>query len=94
MNNGVFFSIIVPSHNEGRVISNTVNHLLLQQYRNFEIVVVDDGSKDDTSLRLINSFNFKRMDMVGFRNCLKYKMINSVWYTLFRWYWCLSNSEG
>ena len=42
-------SIIVPSYNEERVIERSIRSLLNQQYRNFEIIVIDDGSTDDTS---------------------------------------------
>jgi len=41
-------SIIVPSHNEGEIIGATVNSLAEQDYPNLEIVVVDDGSTDNT----------------------------------------------
>jgi biofilm PGA synthesis N-glycosyltransferase PgaC len=42
-------SIIVPSYNEETVIERSIRSLLSQQYRNFEIIVVDDGSTDGTS---------------------------------------------
>ncbi|NIG56140.1 glycosyltransferase [Chitinophaga sp. Cy-1792] len=41
-------SIIVPAYNESVNAVNTVKSLLLQQYPLFEIIFVDDGSKDDT----------------------------------------------
>ncbi|MEM8484165.1 MAG: glycosyltransferase family 2 protein [Bacteroidota bacterium] len=41
-------SIIVPAYNEGKLLTNTVRSLLKLNYPSFEIVVVDDGSKDDT----------------------------------------------
>ena len=41
-------SIIVPAYNEGKLLTNTVRSLLKLNYPKFEIVVVDDGSKDDT----------------------------------------------
>ena len=44
-----FVSVIVPAFNEERVIANTINSLLASDYDAFEIIVVDDGSKDDTS---------------------------------------------
>jgi cellulose synthase/poly-beta-1,6-N-acetylglucosamine synthase-like glycosyltransferase len=42
-------SIIVPAYNEALVIKNTINSLLASDYENYEIIVVDDGSTDDTS---------------------------------------------
>jgi len=43
------FSIIVPAHNEGGHIRNTVEQLLEVDYPDYEIIVVDDGSTDDTA---------------------------------------------
>ncbi len=44
-------SIIVPCFNEGVVIENSIRSLLEVVYPNLEIVVVDDGSADDTYQR-------------------------------------------
>lgn len=41
-------SIVVPCHNEGRDIADTIEFLLQQQYPDFEIIAVNDGSQDDT----------------------------------------------
>lgn len=41
-------SIIVPCHNEGEDVRETIEYLLLQQYPDFEIIAVDDGSTDNT----------------------------------------------
>jgi poly-beta-1,6 N-acetyl-D-glucosamine synthase len=41
-------SIIVPAYNEGKVIGDTIRSLAGLDYGRFEIVVVDDGSKDGT----------------------------------------------
>ncbi len=41
-------SIIVPAYNEGAVIQSSVRSLFKLDYPRFEIIVVDDGSSDDT----------------------------------------------
>lgn len=41
-------SVIVPAYNEERVIVPTIRSLLQSDYRNLEIIVVDDGSTDGT----------------------------------------------
>ncbi|CAN5364852.1 glycosyltransferase [soil metagenome] len=41
-------SVIVPAFNEERVIIRTINSLLASDYKQFEIIVVDDGSTDET----------------------------------------------
>ncbi len=43
-------SILVPGKNEGKNIYKMVKSLNEQTYRNYEIIVVDDGSDDDTKL--------------------------------------------
>jgi poly-beta-1,6-N-acetyl-D-glucosamine synthase len=42
-------SIIVPAHNESFALVETIESLLAQQYPDFEIIVVNDGSSDDTA---------------------------------------------
>jgi len=44
-----FVSVIVPAYNEEPVIEGTIRSLLASDYKNYEIIVVDDGSKDRTS---------------------------------------------
>ena len=41
-------SIIVPVYNSSAYIENCVNGLLCQSYKNIEIILVDDGSSDDS----------------------------------------------
>lgn len=41
-------SVVISAYNEETVLSNTVRSLLNSHYRNFEILIVDDGSKDGT----------------------------------------------
>ncbi len=50
-------SILVPAHNESATIEASVTAILTLEYRNFEIIVVNDGSKDDTLERLRHAFD-------------------------------------
>jgi poly-beta-1,6 N-acetyl-D-glucosamine synthase len=43
-----FVSIIVPVYNEGKVIKDSIKSLLNLDYSNYEIIIVNDGSKDNT----------------------------------------------
>jgi Glycosyltransferases involved in cell wall biogenesis len=41
-------SVIVPSYNHAHYITQCIESIIQQSYKNFELVVIDDGSKDDT----------------------------------------------
>src|SRR5579872_1380284 len=43
-----FFSVIVPTFNRARLISRAVESILSQNFEDMEIIVVDDGSLDNT----------------------------------------------
>ena len=49
MVNGVFFSIVVPSYNRANLIAKTIESVLSQSFKDFELIIVDDGSTDDTA---------------------------------------------
>ena len=49
-------TVLIPAHNEGKVIAETVRHILASDYANLEVIVVDDGSKDDTAQVVRTSF--------------------------------------
>jgi glycosyltransferase involved in cell wall biosynthesis len=41
-------SVVVPCYNYGRFVGDAVGSILAQSFRDFEVIVVDDGSTDDT----------------------------------------------
>jgi len=44
-----FISVVMPVHNGARYLAEAVDSVLGQSYANFELIVVDDGSTDETS---------------------------------------------
>src|SRR6266498_1233881 len=50
MNEGsILFSIVIPTYNRADLITETIRSVLEQTYRNFEIIVVDNCSADNTA---------------------------------------------
>src|SRR5881227_962875 len=43
-------SVVIPAYNVGPLISETLDSVLAQHYRHFEIIVVNDGSPDTPAL--------------------------------------------
>lgn len=41
-------SVVVPTHNRADLVCETIDSVLAQTYRDFEVIVVDDGSSDET----------------------------------------------
>ncbi len=52
-------SVVVPAYNESASIITSVKALLQLEYPDFELVVVNDGSSDDTLEKLIDSFGLQ-----------------------------------
>lgn len=49
MDNSILVSVLIPARNEGDKISKCLESLILQTYRNLEIIILDDNSEDDTA---------------------------------------------
>jgi glycosyltransferase involved in cell wall biosynthesis len=59
------FSIIIPTFNSSKYIKNTLESVINQTYKNYEIIIVDDGSIDNTK-NVIYEF-FKSANNIKYR---------------------------
>jgi cellulose synthase/poly-beta-1,6-N-acetylglucosamine synthase-like glycosyltransferase len=56
-------SIVIPAYNESMGIVDSIRSMSLVRYPRFEIVVINDGSTDDTLEKLIDAFNLERVQI-------------------------------
>lgn len=61
--NDVFVTIGIPVYNVGLFIEHTLKSVLNQTYTNFELIITDDGSTDNT-VDVIRSFNDPRIHLI------------------------------
>ena len=68
MNDKFLFSIVIPTYNRAPLIFKTIESIFNQTYTNYEIIIVDDGSTDNTE-EIISKINNPKIKY--------YKIINS-----------------
>lgn len=60
-------SVIIPAYNASDFISKALTSVLEQTYKNFELIIIDDCSRDDT-FKIINDFAAKDDRIKVYRN--------------------------
>ena len=51
-----FFTVIIPTYNRADLIEVAINSVLQQSFTDFEIIVIDDASQDDTE-KVVSKFS-------------------------------------
>ena len=72
-------SIIVPAYNEGATIRDNVMALLSLQYPDLRIIVVNDGSSDDTAARMVAEFDMVETTLVRDVGTITHKPIRRIY---------------
>ncbi|MEJ8544754.1 glycosyltransferase [Brevibacillus borstelensis] len=73
-------SILVPAYNEELTIIENVRSLLALHYPQYEVIVINDGSKDETLNVLIREFGLKRQSHVYVRNVVHSSPIAGIYH--------------
>jgi cellulose synthase/poly-beta-1,6-N-acetylglucosamine synthase-like glycosyltransferase len=55
-------SIIAPAYNESKTIIDNIRTLLSLYYNNFEVILVNDGSKDDTIEKVLQAYELEKVN--------------------------------
>jgi len=72
-------SIIVPAYNEGNTIRENVMALLALHYPDLKIIVVNDGSSDNTAEKMISEFNMIETYLVRDTETISHKPIRKIY---------------
>lgn len=60
MSNPILFSVIMPTYNRALLIGKAINSVINQKYSHWELLIVDDGSVDDTN-EVVTAFSDDRI---------------------------------
>jgi len=72
---GPLVSVVIPSYNHQKFVVEAIESVLNQSYPNIELIVIDDGSTDDSvclirTLALKHKFSFYEQENIGMANTL------------------------
>lgn len=59
--NMIPISVLVPAYNEESTIVDNINSLLALNYPSYEVIVINDGSKDDTFKKIVEAYKLKEI---------------------------------
>ena len=67
MKEEIFFSIIIPTYNREKKLINAINSVINQTYKNWELIIVDNQSIDD-SKKIVESLNNDKIFFYEIKN--------------------------
>ena len=67
MKKKLFFSVIIPTYNREIVLHKAIKSVFNQTYQNWELIVIDNNSKDETK-KVIKNFKSKKIKLYNINN--------------------------
>ena len=68
-NNIKLISVIIPCYNSGDLLERAIDSVLNQTWPEFEIILVNDGSSDKKTLKILNSYSYlKNLQLINQKN--------------------------
>lgn len=62
--NKLFISVIIPCYNQGHFLDIAIQSILRQDYSNFEIIIINDGSTDPNTINIVNQLKNKKLPYI------------------------------
>lgn len=76
--NMIPISVLVPAYNEESTIVDNIKSLLALNYPSHEVIVINDGSKDDTFKKIVEAYNLREVSQ-PVRYLIKTKKIKGIY---------------
>ena len=55
-----FFSVVIPTYNQAKYLKASIDSVLRQSYKDFEIIIIDNYSTDETQ-KIIKKYKSRRI---------------------------------
>ncbi|MBY6140492.1 glycosyltransferase [Leisingera daeponensis] len=69
-------AVVIPAHNEAKVIAQSIESVRASGYKNLEVIVVDDGSTDDTLIEVLKFGHKSEVHLISQPNQGKWSALN------------------
>jgi glycosyltransferase involved in cell wall biosynthesis len=68
MNTTPLISVVIPCYNDGKYIPETISHLQQQTFQDFEVLIVNDGSTDEETIKILNALESQKIKVLHKEN--------------------------
>ncbi|MCS3904388.1 glycosyltransferase involved in cell wall biosynthesis [Methylohalomonas lacus] len=74
------FTVIINNYNYGRYLQEAIDSVLAQSHGDFELIIVDDGSTDEHSHRVLDAVSDNRIRVMRKHNGGQLSCFNAAWF--------------